>query len=308
MSEGQGVSPEADRFRLAIALSLIVAFMAAEVVVGLIAHSLALLSDAGHMLTDAGAIAFSLVAMRLAARPPKGGFTYGLKRLEIFSALTNGGTLLVVAVIVSIEAIRRLLHPPGVHGSLVLYVALAGIAVNLAATWQLARSERKSLNVEGSLKHIVTDLFAFVGTAVAAAVIITTGIDRADALASLLVAGLMIKAGYDLVRSAVRILMEAAPKGMDVAAIGRALSEHPRVTDVHDFHLWEVTSGFPALSAHVLVGPADDCHAVRVDLERMLHDRFGIDHTTLQVDHHHEGQPLEISMPPEQGRASRAGT
>ncbi len=291
-----GVSPDADRTRLAVALGLIVAFMAAEVVAGLVARSLALISDAGHMLTDAGAIAFSLVAMRLAARPPGATYTFGLKRAEIFSALINGVTLLAVAAVVVFEAIRRLLAPPEVRGALMLTVALAGVVVNLAATWQLSRAERRSLNVEGSLRHIVTDLFAFIGTAVAAAVILATGFDRADPVASLLVAGLMAKAGIDLVRGAGRVLMEATPQGMDAAEIAAALRRHPCVVDVHDFHLWEVTSGFPALAAHVLVGPEDDCHAVRMELEDLLEQRFGIEHTTLQVDHSHEGRPLRIGF------------
>jgi cobalt-zinc-cadmium efflux system protein len=258
-----GVSPTADRRRLWLALLVIVGFMLAEVVVGLLAHSLALLSDAGHMLTDAASIGLSLVALRLAQRPPRGGLTYGLKRAEILSALTNGATLLALAVLIVYEAIHRFLQPPAVGGRLVLVVALLGIVVNLFATWQLSRAERKSLNIQGSFQHILTDLYAFIATAVAALVIIATGYTRADPLVSLLIAGLMLRAAYGLLRDAGRVLMEAAPAGMSADSVGESLARHPQVVNVHDFHLWEITSGMPALSAHVLVRPGEDCHAIR---------------------------------------------
>jgi len=288
-----GVSADADFRKLSIALGLIVGFMAVEVVVGAIAHSLALLSDAGHMLTDAAAIAFSLVAVRLAQRPAKGLMTYGLKRVEILSAQANGVTLCVLACFIAYEAIRRLVDPPVVRGSLVLAIALLGIAVNVAALWVLAQANRQSLNMEGSFQHIVTDLYAFVGTAIAAVVILTTGFDRADAIASLLVAGLMLRSGIPLIAASGRVFLEAAPKHLDPAEIGPALLAEVGVNEVHDLHVWEVTSGFPALSAHVLVGAADDCHDVRRRLERVLRDRYEIEHTTLQVDHE-GGELLEI--------------
>jgi cobalt-zinc-cadmium efflux system protein len=279
------LGPHTDRGRLLFGFCLIVGFMVAEVVAGILAHSLALLSDAAHMVTDAGALLASLIALRLAARPPAGGLTYGLKRAEILSALANGVTLFVLATAIVLEAARRLVQPPEVQGRLMLGVALAGVAVNLLVTWQLARAERRSLNVRGSYQHILTDLYAFVGTAVAAVVIIATGFARADQIASLLVAGLMVRAGYGLVRDATRVLLEAAPAGMNASEVAEALSQHPLVVDVHDFHLWEITSGMPALSAHVLVRPGEDCHAVRRQLERTLDQRFGISHSTLQVDH-----------------------
>ena len=193
-----GASADADRGKLAIALALILAFMAAEVVTGIIANSLALLSDAAHMLTDAAAIGFSLVAINLAQRPAEGQMTFGLKRAEILSAQANGITLLVLAAIIAIEAVRRLISPPEVEATLILVVALAGIVVNLAATATLAKANRESLNVEGSFQHILTDLFAFVGTAIAATVILLTGFDQADAIASLLVAGLMLRSAIGL--------------------------------------------------------------------------------------------------------------
>ena len=279
------VNPAADRGRVLAALVLIAAFMLAEVAAGLLAHSLALLSDAGHMLTDASAIALSLLAMRLAERPPEGGLTYGLKRMEILSALVNGVALFAVAVLVVYEAARRLVSPPAADGRWMVGVALVGVAVNVAATWQLARAERQSLNIRGSLQHVLTDLYAFAATAVAGLVILLTGFARADAVASLLVAGLMLRAGYGLIRDAARILLEAAPEGMPAEEVGAALASHPQVVDVHDFHVWEITSDLPALSAHVLVRPGEDCHAIRRELEDVLRERFHIDHTTLQVDH-----------------------
>jgi cobalt-zinc-cadmium efflux system protein len=280
-----------------VALALILAFMLAEVVAGIVAHSLALLSDAAHMLTDAGALALSLVAIRLAARPPSAGLTYGLKRAEILSALTNGVTLLGLVAFIVYEAIRRLLAPPAVEARTMLAVALAGIVVNLLATWQLARAERRSLNVRGSYRHLLTDLYAFGGTAAAAAIILLTGFRRADPAASLLVAGLMVWAGYGLVRDAVRVLLEATPRGTNAAEIAEALYSEPRVVNVHDLHVWEITSGMAALSAHVLVRPGDDCHAVRRQLESLLETRFEIAHTTLQVDHAPEPGPVRIAGP-----------
>jgi cobalt-zinc-cadmium efflux system protein len=280
-----GVSQDADRGKLAIALALIVGFMAFEVVVGILAHSLALLSDAGHMLTDAGAIGLSIVAIRLAARPAEGQLTFGFKRAEILSAQFNGATLLVLALLIVYEGIRRLVDPPDVAGTAVLVVALVGIAVNLAATWTLSRANRESMNVEGAFQHILTDLAAFICTAVAGAVIMLTGFHRADGIASLIVAAIMLRAAYGLLRASGRVFLEAAPEDIDVAEIERAIAAEGGVTRVGDLHVWLVSSGFPALSAHVLVGQNVDCHGTRRELERVLAGRFGIEHTTLQVDH-----------------------
>jgi len=289
-----GISAEADRTKLLVALGLILGFMAVEVVAGILASSLALLSDAAHMLTDAAAIVLALVAIRLAARPAGGSFTFGLKRAEILSAQVNGATLGVLALFVVYEGIRRLIEPPGVEGAVVLVVALVGVAVNLLATWTLSRANRRSMNVEGAFQHILTDLFAFAATAVAGAVILLTGFDRADGLAALFVAGLMLRSAYRLLRDSGRVLLEGAPQGVDPDAVGRALCGEPGVVEVHDLHLWEVTSGFPALSAHVLVKPEDDCHEIRRQLEDVLRDRFSIAHTTLQVDHRHRDELLAV--------------
>ncbi|MGW7098042.1 cation diffusion facilitator family transporter [Streptomyces sp. NPDC054838] len=280
-----GVAADADRRWLAIALGLICGFMAVEVVIGVVAQSLALISDAAHMLTDAVSIVLALIAMRLAARPARGGFTFGLRRAEILSAQANGLTLLLLAVWLAYEAVRRLVDPPPVAGGLVLVTALAGIAVNVVAAWCISKANRTSLAVEGAYQHILNDMFAFIGTAVAGLIVLTTGFRQADAIASLVVVVLMVKAGYGLVRESGRIFLEAAPANVDPDAVGDRLVGHPPVTEVHDLHIWTITSGQAALSAHVLVEPAGDCHAVRRDLERLLAKEYGITHTTLQVDH-----------------------
>jgi cobalt-zinc-cadmium efflux system protein len=275
--------------RLSVALALIVGLMAGEVVAGLLAHSLALLSDAAHMLTDAGAIGLSLLALRLARRPAGGDLTFGLRRAETLSAQVNGAVLVVLSALICYSAVRRLVSPPEVHGWIVLGVALGGIGVNGIASSQLARADRANMAVEGSFQHVVTDLYAFIGTVVAAAIIIATGFDRADPIASLLVVALMIRSAYGLLRASGRVLLEAAPSGMSVDEIAGAIAADPRVVDVHDLHVWEIGADFPSLSAHVLVGREDDCHAARRDLERMLRERFGITHTTLQVEHRRGG-------------------
>jgi cobalt-zinc-cadmium efflux system protein len=274
-----------DARRLGISLALILALMAGEVVVGIVAHSLALLSDAAHMLTDAGALALSLLTLRLAARPARGDLTFGLKRAEILSAQANGVTLLVLGGLIVYGGVRRLIDPPPTAGLPVLAAALAGLGVNGVATWQLAGADRRSLNVEGAFQHLLTDSVAFAATAVAGAVILATGFHRADGIAALLVAAIMLRAGFGLLKASGRVFLEAAPAGMSVEEIGSALASHACVADVHDLHVWEITSGFPALAAHVLVPPGEDCHGVRRELEHLLEDRFGITHTTLQVDH-----------------------
>jgi cobalt-zinc-cadmium efflux system protein len=282
-----------DSRRLSAALVLILVFMAVEIVVGLLASSLALLSDAAHMLTDAGAIALALLAARLARRPAGGGFTFGLRRAEILSAQVNGATLVALAAVVVFEGIRRLIDPPDVEGVPVLAVAVAGIAVNLAATAILAGADRRSLNVEGAFQHVLTDLFAFVATAIAGLVVISTGFSRADGIAALMVAALMLRSGYGLLRDSGRVLLEAAPRNLDPDEIGNALAAAPHVVEVHDLHVWEVTSGFPALSAHITVRSGCDTQSHRRQLAELLHDRFGIEHSTLQVEERHEG-PITI--------------
>jgi cobalt-zinc-cadmium efflux system protein len=281
------------------ALTLIAGFMAVEVAIGVAAHSLALLSDAAHMLTDAAALALALGAARLALRPASGRMTYGWRRVEILAAQANGLSLLLLGAWLAFEAVRKLIAPGEVTGGLVLGTALAGIGVNLAASWLLNRADRGSLNIEGAFQHVLTDLFAFVATALAGLVVLLTGWTRADALASLIVVALMVRSGIGLVRESGRIFLEAAPAGLDPVLIGRALADRPQVAEIHDLHVWEITSGQPALSAHVLVNPDADCHAVRLDLESVLVGSYRIEHSTLQVDHAAR-QTLEIgsSAPP----------
>jgi cobalt-zinc-cadmium efflux system protein len=282
--------------RLLTALALLGGLMVVEVVAGILASSLALLSDAAHMLTDAGALALAVVALRLARRPAGGAMTYGLRRTEILSAQFNGATLLVLGLLIVYEGIHRLVEPPSVEGGVVLAVALVGVAVNLAATVVLHGADRRSLNVEGAFQHVLTDLVAFIATAVAGLVVLLTGFDRADGIASLFVAAVMLRAAWGLLRDSGRIFLEAAPKGVDVEEIGRAMIAVRGVREVHDLHVWEVTSGFPALSAHVLVGRDDDCHAARDGLQAVLHDDFAIEHTTLQVEHEAELLQIEVAQ------------
>ncbi len=304
-----GPAADADPRWLGAALALIIAFMVAEVVAGAVAHSLALVSDAAHMLTDAASIGLVLITAKLAARPPGGHFTYGLKRTEILSAQANGITLLVLAAWLGYEAVRRLINPPAVTGGIVIGVALAGVAVNVTATMLLNRASpgaHRSLNMEGAFRHILTDVFAFAATAVAGLIIVLTGFTRADAIASLLVVALMLRAGVGLVRDSGRIFLEAAPAGLTPSAIGTAMAAHPHVSEVHDLHVWEISSDLPAASAHVLVDPGEDCHAVRADLEVLLSREYGISHTTLQVDH--AALPLlNVGPPPRCGPGPQCG-
>jgi cobalt-zinc-cadmium efflux system protein len=284
---GHGVTAATagDRRLLAAALGLIVLLLAGEVVAGAIAHSLALLADAAHMLTDAAALAMALGAAVMAERPPRGRWTWGFRRLEVLAAQVNGATLAVLGIGIVYSAVRRLVPPPDVRGGVVLGVALAGIAVNLAATALLSRASRESINVRGAFLHVATDLAAFVGTAVAGLLVLLTGWSRFDPIASLVVAALMFWAALGLLRDSSRILLEQAPREVDPADVGRAIASIDHVVEAHDLHVWTVTDGFPALSAHVLVLPEADCHAVRRRIEHVLHERFGLDHTTLQVDH-----------------------
>jgi cobalt-zinc-cadmium efflux system protein len=283
-----GVSADADKRYLVLALALIGSFMAVEVVVGFLVDSVALIADAGHMLSDVAAIGASLWAISLAAKPARGVWTYGWKRAEILSAAGNGITLLVVSALISFEAIRRLISPPEVGGLAVLLVALLGVAVNVAATMVIAKANRSSLNVEGAFQHILTDLYAFIATVVAGVVILATGYRRADAIASLVVVALMLRAAWGLLRDSGRVLLEAAPEGVDLDDLRLHLLETEHVTDVHDLHVWTVTSDLPAVSAHVVV--TDDCfqsgHCPQIldALQACLTGHFDVEHSTFQLE------------------------
>jgi cobalt-zinc-cadmium efflux system protein len=268
---------------LAIAFGLILGLMVGEIAAAIFADSLALLADAGHMLTDAAALALALGAATFAGRPARGRWTFGFRRLEILAAHVNGITLLVVGVVIVYSAIRRLVDPLDVRGGIVLAVALAGIAVNLVAAALLARPSRDSLNVRGAFLHVATDLAAFAGTAVAGGVILATGWNRADPIASLVVAVLIFWSSWNLLRESTRILLDVAPG--EPREVAEAMLDVPEVVEVHDLHVWTVGSGFPSVSAHVLVEPGSDCHAIRLQLATVLREGFDLGHSTLQVEH-----------------------
>jgi cobalt-zinc-cadmium efflux system protein len=286
----------ADRRALLAALTIVVAVMAAEIVAGLVAHSLALLADAGHMVTDAAALVFAILAARMAARPARGRWTFGYSRLEILSAQANGIALALVALWVVYAAIRRLVDPHDVRGGLVLVVALAGALASVAASSILARASRGSLNVRGAFLHLLTDVAAFAAAALAGGLVLATGWDRFDPLASLAVAALMLVSSWRLLRESTAIFMETSGD-IDPDEVRRALADEPDVVGVHDLHVWTVTSGFPSVSAHVLVGHGADCHATRARLERLLARRFGLAHSTLQVEHAPPGLPERGELP-----------
>jgi cobalt-zinc-cadmium efflux system protein len=282
---GHRPSGTGDQRWLLSALGVVVAFMAVEVVAGVLAHSLALLADAGHMLTDAAALLLGVIAARVARRPARGAYTYGFARVDALSGQVNGVTLLLLALWFAVEGVRRLVDPSGVHGGVVALVAVVGVAVNVVATMLAGRADPSSLNVRGVVTHLVTDVWAFLATLVAGLVVLGTGWTRADPIASLLVATLMAWTGAGLVRAAGRVFLEAAPQGLDPQQLGAELAAVAGVAQVHDLHVWVIGSSEAALSAHVLVRPTFDCHEVAEALRVRLADGHGIDHVTLQVDH-----------------------
>jgi len=296
-SHGTGGYRGADRRALLKAAALTAGFMVAEAVGGLLTGSLALLADAGHMLSDSFSLFLALAAVSLAARPATAQRTFGFKRSEILAALVNGVLLVVVSIWIIVEAIRRLEDPVEILGLGMLLVAIAGLVVNIAAAWILTRSGGESLNVRAALRHVLGDLAGSVGVIFAALVIILTGWQPVDAIVSILISLLIAASAWSILREAVDVLLESAPDDLDTEQIGMAMAGHPGVDEVHDLHVWQITSGFPTLSAHVLVGAGADCHGIRLELERLLHDRFEIDHTTLQVDHSVDQSPIHIDRP-----------
>lgn len=274
-----------DQRWLLAALAVIVVFMIAEVIAGLAANSLALITDAGHMISDAAAIGVAIVAAKIAQRPARGAYTFGFARVDALSGQANGITLLLLAVWFTVEGILRLINPAEVHGVVVTYVAFAGALVNILATALASRADRSSLNIRGVMAHLVTDIWAFGATFVAGIVIVTTGWNRADAVASLLVAILMAWTGSGLVRAAGRVFLEAAPDGLDPHALAEELVRVDGVAQLHDLHVWQIGSGESAVSAHVLVSPPHDCHEVSARLRAVLAEQYGIGHVTLQADH-----------------------
>ena len=273
------------RRALALALAITASFTVVEVVGGFLTGSLAVLADAVHMLSDNVSIALALVAVWLAAKPATSERTYGYKRAEVLAALANGVMLVALAIWIFVAAIQRIQNPGDVLGGWMLVIAIVGIGVNLAAAVILYRAREDSLNVNAAFRHVIADLLGSFGVAVAAVVILATGWLQADALVSILIGVLILASSWSILRDATTILLEAAPKGIETRAVGRRLAGAPGVVEVHDLHIWTITSGFPALSAHVLVGGGEDCHRRRRELESLLGDEFGIEHTTLQVDH-----------------------
>ena len=290
-----GGERSADRRALTIALALTATYTVAEIVGGVLTGSLALLADAGHMLSDNVSIALALFAVWIAAKPPTPERTFGFKRVEILAALANGATLVAVSLWIFYEAVVRFRNPPEVLGGWMLVIAVIGLFVNVASALVLARSRGGSLNLEAAFRHVLADLAGSFGVIAAALVIILTGWLYADPLISVLIGLLVLASAWTILRDSTLILLEATPEGMDAGEIGRALASVEGVVDVHDLHVWTITSGFPAFSAHVLVRPGDDCHAIRRQLEELLHERFDIEHTTLQVDHQRRNELLEIA-------------
>src|SRR5262245_27730211 len=282
------------RRALGIVLGLTAAYTLCEIVGGWLTGSLALLADAGHMLGDSAALALALVAAWLAGRPATPERSFGYRRAEILAALVNGVALAVIAIWVFIEAVRRLNNPKDILGGWMLVVALIGLVVNAFAAAILARAGRDNLNVQAALRHVFADLAGSVGVAVAALIVLTTGWDQADPVASMAIGVLILASSWSIVRDSVSILLEATPAGIDADDVGRRMASVEGVVEVHDLHIWTITSGFPTLSAHVLVRRGDDCHQRRREMERMLAREFGLEHTTLQVDHVGERSGLQI--------------
>jgi cobalt-zinc-cadmium efflux system protein len=274
-----------DRRALALALALVLSFAVVEAVAGVAADSLALLADAVHMVSDGGSLALALFALWLAGRPATPERSFGFRRAEILAALANGALLVALALWIFVAAVRRLADPPQVDGGTMIVVGTLGLAVNVAAAGVLRRAGQASLNVRAALRHVLADLLGSAGVVLAGILVVAFGWQRADPITSIVVGALVLASSWGVLREATGILMEQTPSGVDAAAVGRALAGHPRVVDVHDLHIWTITSGFPSLSAHVLVEPGADCHGIRSELELLLRDRFGLDHSTLQVEH-----------------------
>lgn len=302
-SHGPGAYRGADRRALLIAALLTAGFMVAEAAGGIITGSLALLADAGHMLSDSFSLVLALFAVSLAARPATSKRTYGYNRAEILAALVNGLLLVLVSIWVIYEAIRRLGEPVEILGRGMLIIAVLGLLINLVAAWVLYKGGGESLNVKAALRHVLADLVGSIGVIIAALVIMTTGWEPIDALISIFISVLIAASAWSILRESVDVLLEAAPNDVDTEEIGLAMARTEGVSQVHDLHVWQITSGFPTLSAHVLVKPETDCHATRRELERLIHDQFEIEHTTIQVDHTSEKKPLKIEVAPNTGPA-----
>jgi cobalt-zinc-cadmium efflux system protein len=269
---------------MTIALAINLAMLAAAAIGGVLTGSLALLADAGHVLSDVGAIVLALLAATLAARSGGSRRTFGYQRTEVIAALVNGVTLVAIAVLVVVAAVNRLGDPPSVKGAGVMVFGVAEVLGNGAATWVLARGRRDDLNLEAVLRHSAVDVLGAVAVVVSGGVILATGWRPIDPLASIAIAGLILASSIRLVREPLDVLMEAAPSGIDVDAIARAVGSVPGVREVHELHVWTVTPGFEALAGHVVVAPGEDRDRARREVEFLLRDRYRIEHTTLQME------------------------
>jgi cobalt-zinc-cadmium efflux system protein len=274
---------EGNRTRMIVAFAINLGLVAAAVVGAILFHSVALVADAGHLLSDVGAIGLALFAAAMAARPARGRRTFGYHRTEILAALANGVALVVVAVFVVVEAVMRLSQPSDVQGLGVLVIGAVGLAGNAIATVALAGGDREDINLEAVLRHSAADALGSLAVLVSGALVLITGWDRVDPITGLLLGALILAGSWRLISEPIDVLMEAAPPGVDVEEVGTAMAAVDGVREVHDLHVWTVTSGFPALAAHVRTEPARDPDEVRHALEHELAERFGIEHTTLQM-------------------------
>lgn len=265
-------------------LALTIAFTVAEFVGGVLANSLALLADAAHMLADVAALALSLFALWFARRPATEEKTYGYVRLEILAALLNGAFLLAIAIGIVWEAIRRLHHPEPVQADILIGVASAGLVANVVSALVLHRSAGESLNVRGAYLHVLGDLLGSLGAIVAGIIIATTRWYPADPLISFVVAALIVASSWRLLRESVDVLLEAVPAHIDVTEVRTALSDVPGVSDVHDLHVWTVTSGFLAMSGHAVVRDPAESQRVLEEIHHRMRERFGIRHATIQIE------------------------
>jgi cobalt-zinc-cadmium efflux system protein len=274
----------ASRRRLAVTLILAGAYMVAEIVGGLLSNSLALLADAGHMFSDAAALGLSLFAVWIADRPATPQRTYGYYRMEILAALANGATLVAVAVLIFVEAWQRLREPPPVQGGLMMTIAAGGLIVNLLSLWLLREGREGSLNLRGAWLHVLSDALGSIGAIVAGVLILSLGWTWADPLTSVLIGGLIIYSSWRLLSESVAVLMEGAPPGLDVDAVRAAMAATEGVLEVHDLHIWTITSGMDSLSAHVIAEDGRPHAALLSELRRLLDAEFGIHHVTLQIE------------------------
>jgi cobalt-zinc-cadmium efflux system protein len=283
---------------LLLALGLILVFAVVEVVGGFLADSLALLADATHMLGDAGSLGIALLAVWMAARPPTPERTFGFHRAEILAALANGVALVAIAIWIFVEAVQRLADTPEPQGGIVIAIGVAGLVLNLVVAVVVGRGRDGSLNLDAAFRHVVADALGSVGVIVGGVIVLTTGWGQADPLIGMLIGLLVLASSWTVLRDSISILLETTPRDIDARDVGEAMARAEDVVDVHDLHIWTITSGFPALAAHVLCRQGADCHGVRRRLEQMLDEEFGIDHTTLQVDHAPGTEtPVELGAP-----------